>query len=413
MLPGRVRGGPAQPGRRHPVRDPERAGLDPGRADVRGLGRPGGADARARRPAVHPGHPPPGRRLRRARGQLRHRARLHQHAQRAGPGRDAAARRRPAARTTRSCWPAGTRPSTPSRSPTSSTPRCSGDGEEIALAISRGDPGVEGRGSTRAAGTGCCCGWPPAVGSTCPSSTTSTTCRTVGSSGWPRTGPDVPFRVAKHTLMDLDAWPYPKKPLVPLAETVHERYSVEIFRGCTRGCRFCQAGHDHPAGAGAQHRDHRRHGAGRASRRPGWRRSGCSACPAPTTPRSRRVTKQLADRYEGTNVSLSLPSTRVDAFNIDLANELSRNGRRSGLTFAPEGGSERLRKVINKMVSEDDLIAHGGGGVRARLAAGQALLHVRAADRDRRGRAGHRRPGQAGDRRPAGRSAADATSVAR
>jgi radical SAM superfamily enzyme YgiQ (UPF0313 family) len=68
------------------------------------------------------------------------------------------------------------------------------------------------------------------------------------------------------------------------------------------------------------------------------------------------VTKQLADRYDGTNVSLSLPSTRVDAFNIDLANELSRNGRRSGLTFAPEGGSQRLRQVINKMVTDDDLI---------------------------------------------------------
>ena len=98
----------------------------------------------------------------------------------------------------------------------------------------------------------------------------------------------VPFRVTKHTLMDLDAWPYPKKPLVPLAETVHERYSVEIFRGCTRGCRFCQAGHDHPARPRAQHRDDRRHGAGRASRRRGWRRSGCSASPAPTTPRSAR-----------------------------------------------------------------------------------------------------------------------------
>jgi radical SAM superfamily enzyme YgiQ (UPF0313 family) len=68
------------------------------------------------------------------------------------------------------------------------------------------------------------------------------------------------------------------------------------------------------------------------------------------------MAKGLADRYDGTNVSLSLPSTRVDAFNIDLANELSRNGRRSGLTFAPEGGSERMRKVINKMVTEEDLI---------------------------------------------------------
>ncbi len=68
------------------------------------------------------------------------------------------------------------------------------------------------------------------------------------------------------------------------------------------------------------------------------------------------LARNLADRYQGTETSLSLPSTRVDAFNVDLANELSRNGRRSGLTFAPEGGSERMRKVINKQVTEDDLI---------------------------------------------------------
>jgi radical SAM superfamily enzyme YgiQ (UPF0313 family) len=70
----------------------------------------------------------------------------------------------------------------------------------------------------------------------------------------------------------------------------------------------------------------------------------------------KELAKGLADRYEESKVSLSLPSTRVDAFNIDLANEFSRNGRRSGLTFAPEGGSERLRRVINKMVSKEDLI---------------------------------------------------------
>jgi radical SAM superfamily enzyme YgiQ (UPF0313 family) len=84
------------------------------------------------------------------------------------------------------------------------------------------------------------------------------------------------------------------------------------------------------------------------------------------------IASGLADRYEGTNVSLSLPSTRVDAFNVTLADELSRNGRRSGLTFAPEGGSERMRKVINKMVTEDDLIrtvstAYGHGWRQVKL----------------------------------------------
>ena len=165
----------------------------------------------------------------------------------------------------------------------------------------------------------------------------------------------VPFRVAKHTLMDLDAWPYPKAPLVPLAETVHERYSVEIFRGCTRGCRFCQAG---MITRPVRERSIETIGAmvagGLAAT--GLEEVGLLSLSSADHSEIGPVTKQLADRYEGTNVSLSLPSTRVDAFNIDLANELSRNGRRSGLTFAPEGGSERMRKVINKMVTEDDLI---------------------------------------------------------
>jgi radical SAM family uncharacterized protein len=183
--------------------------------------------------------------------------------------------------------------------------------------------------------------------------------------------PRVPWRVHKHTVMDLDEWPYPKKPLVPLAETVHERFSVEIFRGCTRGCRFCQAGMiTRPV------RERSITTVGDmvevGLRESGFNEVGLLSLSSADHSEIADIAKGLADRYEGTDTSLSLPSTRVDAFNIDLANEFSRNGRRSGLTFAPEGGSERMRKVINKMVTEEDLIrtvttAYGQGWRQVKL----------------------------------------------
>ncbi|CEP27122.1 Fe-S oxidoreductases family 2 [Propionibacterium freudenreichii subsp. freudenreichii] len=167
---------------------------------------------------------------------------------------------------------------------------------------------------------------------------------------------DIPATINCWVLTGLDDWPYPKAPVVPMAETVHERYSVEIFRGCTRGCRFCQAGMiTRPVRERSVQTIESMVDRGLAAT--GLEEVGLLSLSSADHSEIDQIAGGLADRYAGTNTSLSLPSTRVDAFNVQLAQELSRNGRRTGLTIAPEAGSERMRAVINKNVSQADLMA--------------------------------------------------------
>src|SRR6202044_3129176 len=125
--------------------------------------------------------------------------------------------------------------------------------------------------------------------------------------------------------------------------------------GCTRGCRFCQAGMiTRPVRERSITTVGEMVAKGIAAT--GFQEVGLLSLSSADHSEINEIAINLADCYQGTNIGLSLPSPRVDAFNVPLADELSRNGRRSGLTFAPEGGSDRIRKVINKMVTEDDLI---------------------------------------------------------
>ena len=170
--------------------------------------------------------------------------------------------------------------------------------------------------------------------------------------------PDVPATVDKRTVADLGEWPYPKHPIVPLTEVVHDRLSVEVFRGCTRGCRFCQAGmitrpvRERPA---EQVRTMIRNGLRSSGYDEVSLTSLSTADFSDIEPVVRGVIEDNADQPGSCDtLTISLPSLRVDAFTVGLAGEVN-TGRRSGLTFAPEGGSWRLRKVINKLISEEDL----------------------------------------------------------
>jgi radical SAM family uncharacterized protein len=161
--------------------------------------------------------------------------------------------------------------------------------------------------------------------------------------------------VEKRTVADLAEWPYPKQQLVPVTEVVHDRLNVEVFRGCTRGCRFCQAGmitrpvRERPA-------DQVRTMVAEGLRRTGYDEVALtSLSTADFSGIEQVVAETIADDACG-QVSVSLPSLRVDAFTVGIAAEIQK-ARRTGLTFAPEAGTWRMRQVINKLIREEDLYA--------------------------------------------------------
>lgn len=183
--------------------------------------------------------------------------------------------------------------------------------------------------------------------------------------------PEVPSLVVKRTVSDLADWDYPRRPLAPLTEVVHDRLAVEVFRGCTRGCRFCQAGmitrpvRERPA-------DQVRAMITRGLERTGYNEvSLTSLSTADFSGVENVVSSIVPDPTACGAPTVSLPSLRVDAFTVGLAAKVA-SGRRSGLTFAPEAGTWRLRTVINKLITEADLY----GAVDSAFASGWSRMKL-------------------------------------
>ena len=175
---------------------------------------------------------------------------------------------------------------------------------------------------------------------------------------------DVPSVIEKRLwegFADSDAY---EPMIVPFTEVVHDRLNVEILRGCTRGCRFCQAG--------MMYRPVRERSADnivsavcRGLADTGYDEVSLTSLSSTDHSQIEQILRRLNRALEGKGISISIPSQRLDSFGVDMA-ELVAGGKRGGLTFAPEAGTQRLRDVINKGVTEDDLF----GAIDAAFAAG-------------------------------------------
>ncbi len=166
--------------------------------------------------------------------------------------------------------------------------------------------------------------------------------------------PEAPEKVRKRIISDLDKVTYPDKFIVPFSDIVHDRSNIEVFRGCIRGCRFCQAGMIYRP-VREKSADTLVKDACALMESTGYEEMGLSSLSTSDYTQFQELADRLLEITEKEKVSLSLPSLRVDNFSLDLMEKVQKV-RKSGLTFAPEAGSQRMRDVINKNVSEDDLI---------------------------------------------------------
>ena len=173
-----------------------------------------------------------------------------------------------------------------------------------------------------------------------------------------------PEKVTKRIVIDLDSSPYPVNPIVPSTEVVHDRVNLELFRGCVRGCRFCQAGYIYRPIRAKKPETLIRQGI-EALKNTGHEDVTLLSLSTSDYRPLPGLCDGLLEYCESRSIGLSLPSLRADNFSMEIMEKLQKV-RKSGLTFAVEGGSQRLRDAINKNVTEDDLlhtcaIAFAGG----------------------------------------------------
>ena len=168
--------------------------------------------------------------------------------------------------------------------------------------------------------------------------------------------------IYKRIVKDMDNVKSVEHPVVPYMNIVHNRIMLELFRGCSRGCRFCQAGICYRP-ARERTEEHLKEMARGLVDVSGYDEMSLTSLSSADYSCLGRLVDDLMDEFRHEKVSFSLPSLRIDSFSIDLAHKMQQV-RKSGLTFAPEAGTQRLRDVINKGVTEEDLLTACGAAFR-------------------------------------------------